>query len=127
MGRRDDGDTCLPPWGAAVLVCRKCGKRSEGGGKKGGLTAKAVRAAFERALEGVRPRVRVLSTGCQKVCPKGVYVSCVGPGGIDGAVVVDTDRVPGLVARFLALGGKGLAPIRGQASPRPPEAADPES
>ena len=64
------------PWQCAILVCGKCGRRNEG--KLGGIDADDVRKSLKKALKDVRPRVRVVETGCQDVCPKSVLVTCIG-------------------------------------------------
>lgn len=59
-------------WRGAILVCRKCGKKLDGGfGPKGKTSlAKALRKAIGGG-KGRRAKLGVVETGCLDICPKG--------------------------------------------------------
>jgi hypothetical protein len=80
-----------PSWKSAVLVCRKCGKRNED--KLDGLDSDAVRKALKESIGRGKHAPRVLETGCQDVCPKGIYVSFLGMEGMEGAVVREASQI----------------------------------
>ncbi len=87
------------PWRDVIILCRKCGKRCDGGfGNKG---HESLKAALRRALReaGQHRQVRVMETSCLGICPKhGVTaLNATRPGtihvvstGTDGAVAVQT-------------------------------------
>lgn len=58
------------PWTQVVLVCRKCGKKLDGGfgGKRKDSLKSHLRQALRQA--GRRRDVRVLETACFGICPK---------------------------------------------------------
>lgn len=63
-------------WDTAILVCRACGKRSNG---PKGMKPKALVSAIRHDAKALRPRPRVVLTGCLGLCPKGaVAVALVG-------------------------------------------------
>ncbi len=62
--------TVAGPWRDALLVCRKCSRKLDGGfGPDGTDTLpRAVKHALREA--GRRREVRILEVGCLGVCPK---------------------------------------------------------
>ena len=66
------------PWDGVALVCRKCGKKLDGGfGPKGRDSLRDVlRAALRGA--GRRRALKVLEVKCLGLCPKGA-VTVIGP------------------------------------------------
>jgi predicted metal-binding protein len=100
------------PWRDVIILCRKCGKKCEGGfGPKRKESLKAVlRGALRDA--GRRRQVRVMETACLGLCPKNgvtalnatlpgtIHVIPAGTNAPDalrtllgGDVVADADRV----------------------------------
>lgn len=89
------------PWRTVLIVCRKCGKKLDGGfGRKRKETLRTV------LREGRSRDVRILETGCLGVCPKGGVTALnathpgmihVIPAGMDRAEAMETllggDRV----------------------------------
>lgn len=67
----DHGSLSRPtPWQQVVVLCRKCGKKLDGGfGPKRKDTLKSVLRQSLRE-HGRRRDVRVFETGCMGVCPK---------------------------------------------------------
>ncbi len=61
-------------WDTAILVCRACGKRSNG---PKGMKPKALVSIIRRDAKAVQPRPRVLLTGCLGLCPKGAVAVAV--------------------------------------------------
>lgn len=59
-------------WENALLVCKKCGKRLDGGfGDKGKTSlAKALRQATG-GRKGRKARLGIVEVGCLGVCPRG--------------------------------------------------------
>ena len=87
------------PWQQVVIVCRKCGKKLDGG--FGAKRNDSLKTVLRRTLReaGRRREVRVLETSCMGICPKrGVTalnasrpgVLHVIPAGVDGADAVRT-------------------------------------
>ncbi len=66
-------------WTEAVLVCRKCQKKLDGGfGPEGDQTlAKALRREVNRGQSGKgrKALVGVVEVGCLDLCPKGAVVA----------------------------------------------------
>lgn len=68
-----------PPWGEGLLlVCKKCQKRAGGPPVK-----KSLKRALEALFGRKRAPLRVASTGCLDVCPRG-RVCVVATGGARG-------------------------------------------
>ena len=64
------GTTRKTPWSDVIILCRKCGKKRDGGfGKK---RKESLKAALRQATRdsGRRRQIRVLETGCLGICPK---------------------------------------------------------
>jgi predicted metal-binding protein len=59
------------PWRTVVVLCRKCGKKLDGGfGRKRKESLKTVlRETLRQA--GLRRQVRIIETSCLGLCPKG--------------------------------------------------------
>ena len=58
------------PWREVVIICRKCGKKLDGG--FGHKRKESLKTLLRQALRdrGQRRSVRVFETGCMGVCPK---------------------------------------------------------
>ena len=77
--KKDATEAQRPSWEAVVLVCKDCGKRSNG---PDGLKAKAVMHEVKRSLGGLKPRPRTVLTSCLGLCPKrAMAVAGAGNGG----------------------------------------------
>lgn len=100
MGKRiPDGLTAVPtPWQDVLLLCRKCGRKLDGGFGEDGT--QALRRVLREALRerGRRRDVRVMEVGCLGVCPKGAVTMARGarpgellvvPQGTEAGVVLD--------------------------------------
>ncbi|MFT3964316.1 MAG: (2Fe-2S) ferredoxin domain-containing protein [Sphingobium sp.] len=72
--------TVLAQWEAAILICRKCSKKVDGGfGEKGRTSlAKALRARSGGKGKGRKAGIGVIETGCLKICPKNAVVAING-------------------------------------------------
>jgi predicted metal-binding protein len=58
------------PWKQVIVLCRKCGKKLDGGfGEKG---KDSLKSSLRQALrdEGRRRDVRIFETSCMGICPK---------------------------------------------------------
>ncbi len=82
------------PWRTVVIVCRKCGKKLDGG--FGHKRKESLRALLRQTLReaGRRRDVRICETTCLGICPKGgvTALNATNPGtihviqaGTDGA------------------------------------------
>lgn len=71
-GRRAVKSRVASNWSAAILVCRKCSKKVDGGfGPKGDeRLAKALRAHL-KLKKGRKAAAGVVEVGCLGICPKG--------------------------------------------------------
>ena len=102
------------PWRDALLVCRKCSRKLDGGfGPDGTDTLpRAVKHALREA--GRRREVRILEVGCLGVCPRNAVTVMHGadPGRM---LVVPEGLAPDLLLSRL----DNAAPSAGSASPRP--------
>ena len=56
-----------PKWGAVVLVCKACARRSSG---PRDLKTNALKAVARKHANWPGVRTRVLATGCLGLCPK---------------------------------------------------------
>ncbi len=75
-----------PSWGAVLLVCRVCNKRSNG---PKDLKAKQLSSIARRSGKGEKPRTRVLLTSCMGLCPKSATaVAFIGAQGMTRIVAV---------------------------------------
>ncbi len=74
-----------PSWDTVVLVCKDCRKRRNGPAK---LKAKDIVGALRRASRDLKPRPRMLVTGCLGLCPKAATA----------VAMVGADVVPRVVA-----------------------------
>ena len=98
-----------------VAICRKCGKKLGGGFGDGGRTSLAK--ALKRALglpKWKRSPIRLVETGCMKLCPKGA-VAVTTSGDARLVYVVPAVTPVGEVAARLALSGDGgVADVAGR-------------
>lgn len=64
-------DVITTPWREVVILCRKCGKKLDGG--FGPKRKDSLKDSLRVALRdiGQRRQVRVMETACLGVCPKG--------------------------------------------------------
>jgi len=77
--------TVATPATTLVAICKKCGKKVGGGFGDGGKKSLAKALVKDLNLpKWKRSPVRIVETGCMKLCPR-------------GAVAVSTSRNPGLV------------------------------
>jgi len=86
-----------------VAVCRKCGKKVGGGFGDGGK--KSLATALKKALDlpkWKRSPVRIVETGCMKLCPKAA-VAVTTSGDARLVFVVPEGTAVGEVARVLGL------------------------
>ena len=106
--------TVAGPWRNALLVCRKCSRKLDGGfGPDGTDTLpRAVKHALREA--GRRRDVRILEVGCLGVCPKDAVTVMHGadPGRM---LVVPEGLEPGLLLSRL----DNAAPSAASATPHP--------
>jgi len=95
------------PWRELVVVCRKCGKKIDGGfGHKRRESLPRVLKALLRA-RGEQRRVRIVEGGCLGVCPKKAVT--VASGSLPGRMlVVPRGTDPALLA------GELLGELRGE-------------
>jgi hypothetical protein len=84
-----------PKWEGLVFVCRKCMKRAG---------AEELRSTLK---EGLGKGVRVVRSGCLKLCPKGRVCVVVGGGERMRCLLVDPEEKADAVVRAVsgALGG----------------------
>jgi predicted metal-binding protein len=87
------------PWRTVVVICRKCGKKLDGGfGRK---RKESLRSVLRQTLRdaGRRRDVRICETSCLGLCPKGGVTALnatnpgtihVVPAGSDGAEALRT-------------------------------------
>jgi predicted metal-binding protein len=87
------------PWRQVIIVCRKCGKKLNGG--FGPKRKETLKATLREALRdgGQRRQVRVMETACLGLCPKNGVTALnathpgvihVIPRGLDGSAAVQT-------------------------------------
>ena len=86
-----------------VAICRKCGKKVGGGFGDGGRTslAKALKKALDLP-KWQRSPIRIVETGCMKLCPKGA-VAVTTSGDARLVYVVPAGTPVGEVAGVLGL------------------------
>lgn len=91
-------------WKAAILICRKCSKKVDGGfGTKGRTPlAKALRARGNGG-KGRKANIGVIETGCLKICPKHAVVAINGARPDDWLIVASGTDMD-VVAEQLGLG-----------------------
>ncbi len=91
------------PWREVIILCRKCGKKLDGGfGLKG---TESLKTELRQALRetGQRRQVRVMETACLGVCPKnGVTALNATRPGVIHIIPAGSD---GLDATRILLGG----------------------
>lgn len=89
-------------WSTLLLVCKDCGKRSNGPAKLG---TKAVASEVKRLMKPERggPKVRVVRSSCLGLCPRGALV-LVNAGGTNPCVatVSSMSEVDAAVRSFRA-------------------------
>jgi len=91
------GKAISTPWTDVIVVCRKCGKKRDGG--FGDKRKQSLKAVLRQALResGRRRQIRVMETGCLGICPK------------DGVTALNATR-PGML-RVIATGSNGPAAL----------------
>lgn len=103
-------------WSDVLLVCRKCGKKLDGGfGKKD-------RVSLERLLKGQmkgKGAPRVLAVPCMDICPKGAVVVVKGSDPRQVHLVPAGAPVAGVIAALSGQPGSGQAGS-GQPAPHQP-------
>jgi predicted metal-binding protein len=70
MSKKQQSVSRPTPWKQVVVLCRKCGKKLDGGfGEKG---KDSLRNSLRQTLreEGRRRDVRIFETSCMGICPK---------------------------------------------------------
>ena len=100
MSKREPGDIAAVPtdWQETLLLCRKCGRKLDGGFGPDGEDA--LKGVLRHALRerGRRRDVRLLEVGCFGLCPKGAVSVARGtrpgellvvPAGTDPARLLD--------------------------------------
>ncbi|MBV8972605.1 MAG: hypothetical protein JO290_09975 [Sphingomonadaceae bacterium] len=90
-----------------VAICRKCGKKLGGGfGDKGRTPlAKALKKHL-KLPKWKRSPVRIVETGCMKLCPRGA-VAVATSGNVGQVYVVPEGTVVAAVAEGLGLAAAG--------------------
>ena len=94
------------PWRDIIIVCRKCGKKRDGG--FGAKRKESLKAELRAALRagGRRREVRVIEAGCFGLCPKrGVTALNATRPGVIHVIPVGTDGPEALQTLF---GGDGV-------------------
>ncbi len=96
-----------PKWGAVVLVCKACGKRSSG---PRDLKTKELTNVARKHANWPGVRTRVLATGCLGLCPKRATAVAFAGNGLAARIVAvrSTTQLEDAMARLVA--GPDTAP-----------------
>ena len=95
-----------PKWGAVVLICKACGKRSSG---PRDLKAKALTAVARKGASRPGVRTRVLTTGCLGLCPKRATAVAFAGNGLATRIVAVRSTAELEEALVLVAGGTDAA------------------
>jgi predicted metal-binding protein len=93
-------DIQRPRWQAVLLVCKECGKRSNGPKH---LKPKEVAALARRGSKHAKTRTRVLMTTCMGLCPKSaIALAAAGADATRIVAISKSGQVEQAVARLTA-------------------------
>ena len=101
---RDDLDVRQPRWTGVFLVCKACGKRSNGAKR---LKPKEVVGLVRKESKKIGERVRVVMTGCLGLCPQSaVALAHAGAGSPTRIMAVESAKQAKAAVARLATGDR---------------------